>query len=273
MIFLFVLSCSSNSEETYTPAFWNDTHPIQPLDTNIEIQVQELISLGLPHPLRILDMYNFFMEQRSSSCPSLENPNAQNWMGVWDDDCSTPEGNHYYGTALYGSDMISDEYIDVWLFNILCSFELTDPQGETFVGGGEIEYKRERENGNTYLEARVNGSFSYPPADDWLSKDSHSSLFISGSIQDDLLYMSLYGGFSAHNTAIFFDQLALFEADCGYTLSGKMEIRDSSGYWRKAEFFPCSPCASQSWMEEAQEDLCIGEAIIHAMTTLAMEVL
>ena len=169
--------------------------------------------------------------------------------------------------------MISDEYIDIWLFNILCSFELTDNQGHTFIGGGEVEYKREREQGNTYLEARVNGSFSYPAAQDWLSQNSHSSLFISGSIQDELLYMSLYGGYASSGLTLFFDELALFEKSCGYTLSGFLEIRDSSGYWRRAHFTPCNPCATQSWNGQPIEDLCVEESIVTTMLNLAMDVL
>ena len=147
---LLWLGCQPSQVEE--PTFSIEARPDTPTYSLDEMEsiLSQLQSGGLPHPLRVLELYGHFMEQRSGTCPQLENPNADDWMGVWDDDCSTSSGHHYFGTALYGADQISDEHIDVWIFNILCSFELSDPQGETFVGGGEIEFKRERIIGRFY---------------------------------------------------------------------------------------------------------------------------
>ena len=213
------------------------------------------------------------MEQRSSSCPQLENPNADDWMGVWDDDCSTAAGNHYFGTALYGADQISDEHIEVWIFNILCSFELTDPQGDTFIAGGEIEFKRERSDYEITLEARINGSFSYPPESDWLGRDTHASLFISGNIQNEKAMLNLYGGFSQNEQALFFDNLTLVDQDCGTTIIGRLSLRDPSHYWIHVDFEPCNPCAQVSWLDSSLGELCIGESLQDSLSNLAQETL
>ena len=274
MMFFVWLACSTSSQ-LGEQAFSTQDRPQVPTYTTQEIEslINSLILKGIPQPLRVLELYEEFMSQRSSDCPRLENPNADDFMGVWDDNCSTAEGHHYFGTALYGADLISDEHIDIWIFNILCSFELSDPQGETFIGGGEIEYKRERTDLETTLEARINGSFSYPPAQDWLGEDSHASLFLSGNISNEQVTLDLYGGFNQAETSIFFDHLTLIEDTCGRTTVGRLSIRDPSFYWIHADFSSCEPCASLSWFNQNIGEICISDYLANALLEMAQATL
>ena len=148
-----------------------------------------------------------------------------------------------------------------------------DPQGQTFIGGGEIEYKRERRDIGTTLEARINGSFSYPPAQDWMGEASHASLFLSGDVRNNQVTLDLYGGLTQNETSVFFDHLTLVEDTCGRTVTGRLSIRDPSFYWIHADFSTCDDCGSLSWLGKDIGEICIGNHLADSLLELAQETL
>jgi len=267
---IWFLACSPNQESIFDIS--RPEAPALSLDEVEEIS-QRLLGWGIPHPLLIHEQYAHFMEQRSATCPQMENPNSDSWMGVWDDDCTTEDGYSYFGTALFGEDLIFDEHIDIWEFNILSSFELRDPQDNLFVAGGEILYKRERRNIGTTLNARIGGSYTYPEATGWLSKEGQASLFIEGSTENDTLTLELEGGMGVGNQALYFSSMKLAANICEGLPQGGIQIRDETGYWLDGYFTDCNPCATLYWHEETFGELCIANDLEDAMMELALQTL
>ena len=109
--------------------------------------VEETLAEGLPDVLNLHALYEEVMGHRElgdPGCPVYENADSTGPNGNWfDRGCTTTEGWTYFGnaTALHIIGINPDGYpIDA--VGSSASFQVTDPNGATFVGGGGYNLDR-----------------------------------------------------------------------------------------------------------------------------------
>ncbi|MEC7986071.1 MAG: hypothetical protein VX278_12985 [Myxococcota bacterium] len=265
-MFLFLLlSCTEPIEEVEPKADTGFGPESPELDAaTLEERTQAALELGLPSPIRARNLYESFLTQRENNCPSMENQSSGTWQGVWFDDCTTNGGYHFWGTALFFEDKE-----ETWSIEAMASFELTDPEGYTFIGGGEYELDWVP---NQSWFFRIGGTFHYVPYGGWFAQRAETSLFLNAVWENGNMDAVLNGGAGYENIEIYFNHVRLADSVCNGLPQGEILIRDTSTYWFSLTLADCSPCGEPEWRGRRFESICIGEEIQNAVSTLRAEV-
>ena len=233
------------------------------IDT-IESRVNESFEKGLPSPILLRNLYGSFLTQRESWCPHMENPDSTSWQGVWFDDCYTLDGYSFWGTALFF------EFTEpTWTIEAMASYELVDPQGFTFVGGGEYELDVVP---NESWFFRVGGTFTYEPYGGWFAERGEASLFWDAIFTDGVMQGRLDGGVGFSDIEFYFDGVVVDDAVCDGLPQGTVMIRDESRFWFSLELLDCKPCGSLLWNGEDQGELCVGRQLQDAILNWRTEI-
>ena len=131
---------SSTPDAAPEPYIEIDT-PVEPAWNPDELEevLEAALATGIPDVLTLREHYRDFMLRGQTDCPLYENQNHESWVGVWASECTTDDGTEFFGTALYQeyhSDVAEEGEEYRFDMGMVASFELTDPDGSVFVGGG-----------------------------------------------------------------------------------------------------------------------------------------
>lgn len=230
----------------------------------------------LPTPLHVREVYRDLMVHRQLDppCPPFkdppdpEDPESSSWTGVWDADCETDEGAHFFGTAIYSEEVSEDPEDAGHELAMLSSYEITDLSGVKFTGGGSMAMDRHQLDGSLTVSSELGGTYSYPGADGWLDEGADTSLFVDGTLDEVAARFTINGGVGWPGLDLDFRQTEFSTASCGGLPSGTVRLRDPSGYWLALEFADCDPCAQAMFNDHDQGQACVGDEV--AATAWAM---
>ncbi len=251
-----------------TNPFWDVPAPADPsraADESIALALDAL-NAGMPNAFDLRNTYRDFMIVSETMCPTRENKNAETWTGVWNSDCETSDGYHFYGTAIY--DEMSSKDGASLAVAMVASFELTDPDNQTFIGGGGFSLERSVIDGVTNIHSSIGGTYSYPPAAGWLGDGIEASLFTVGETTSDSTLVEFDGGVGYDTVDIYLTDVWIDSAVCGGAIQGAINIRDPTGYWLTLEFSDCSGCARLLWNAEDRGEVCPDGGFNAALHTL-----
>lgn len=264
MLFFSVFSCSPSQEkeEVYRSAVAPED-PVLDVST-IEERIRAGLEKGLPSPIRLRNLYGSFLSQRENWCPHMENPDSSNWHGVWFDDCSTLDGYSFWGTAVFF------EFTDpAWTMEAMASYELIDPEGFVFVGGGEYELDVVP---NVSWFFRVGGTFTYEPYGGWFAERGEASIFWDATFTEGVMQGRLDGGVGFHDIEFYFDGVYFDDSVCDGLPQGDIMVRDESGFWFSLPLEECRPCGALIWNGEEQGEVCMGEPLKEAIAMWRAEI-
>jgi hypothetical protein len=249
-----------------TNPFLQSTGPDQP-DDDVDETLAKLatrLSSGLPTPVDIRHTYRRLMEGRDSSCPTFESQESDTWTGVWESDCDSLTGFHYYGTAIYAEfEEVEDDATTLDIL-MLSSYEITDADGQAFVGGGVMGLARDTAGDEITLFVQIGGTYSYAGTPGWMSVGADTSLFVLGEMQDGVGEFQVDGGVGYPDLDLAFDGMQLARGECEQVPTGTIALRDSSGYWLRIEFADCDPCGQMTFNGNDMGEACVGEAVAQA---------
>lgn len=268
-------SCSDDAE----PGAGNPLFDVQ-VPTTLERPLEEVLALledrlalGLPTPLRVREVYRDLMNQREWDtvldlpCPTFEDQTSDTWIGVWQSDCDTTTGYHFYGVANYfeiGESDESDETTALFELAMLSSFEISDPEGLTLIGGGTMGLEREHAAGTVTLVANIGGTYRYPGASGWIGAGADTSLTVAAEVVDGQGTLTLSGGVGYEGLDVDFRATEFPVGGCDMLPGGLVRVRDPSGYWLEMTFADCDPCAVTVFNDVEQGSACIGDALAAA---------
>jgi hypothetical protein len=262
-IYFLIWGCSTPVEETVR---LSSVVPNEPeLDVSVvEERIRAGLDKGFPSPIRLRDLYGSFLSERESWCPHMENQGSDTWHGVWFDDCSTLGGFSFWGTAVFF------EFTEPnWSMEAMASYEMTDPQGYVFLGGGEYELDFVLDESWSF---RVGGTFTYEPYGGWFAERGEASLFLTATFSEGSMNAELDGGIGFDDIEFYFDGLIFDDAQCDGLPQGVLMVRDSSTFWFSIPLKDCSSCGDLIWNGEEKGEVCVGEELRSALSVLRSEV-
>ena len=206
-----------------------------------------LLALGLPDANSIAVQYMAMFSGRDNNCPGNDGYTLPgNFRG-----CETNSGWIYAGVAGLeyqsdGNSLTIDMTGDCWI---------SDAQGDTWVGAGEVTYDGTWDEGVATWEAEVYGTFGYPDADQaWLAEVPSQVFWTSGQNGDDW-WLDWQGSLSTDDGAYYLED-GSFGAACG--ASGTLSLRGEQGYWYELVLDDgCDGCGQVSWGDEALGSVCV----------------
>ena len=241
--------------------------------------VEETLAEGLPDVLNLHALYEDVMRHRElgdPGCPVYENADSTGPNGNWfDRGCTTTEGWTYFGnaTALHIIGINPDGYpIDA--VGSSASFQVTDPNGATFVGGGGYNLDRLLiEDGRLSLFGTFGGTYAYPGVEGWLHDGVEVSLFFDGELNhngvgDTPGQLRIDGGVGRAEGQISFRELIVERGET-MLLSGQIDLRDPSGYWFHLALEGSErPCGTLSAEGLEDQDVCLSDHVVLGLDAL-----
>jgi hypothetical protein len=265
-----------NPDDSASPE--TDPEPYIEIDTPDEPSwtAEELESIlitafetGIPDVLTLREHYRDFMLQAEEDCPLYEDSEHENWVGVWASECTTTSGIEFFGTALYqeyhsdkpgeGEEMRLD-------LGMVASYELTDTDGSTFVGGGGFILTRGPIEYGISWSAQIGGSYRYPAAGGWLGEGIEAGLFLDGVHGEARSLLTIDGGVGWSGVDIHFHEVLFDSYSCELYPEGTISVRDALGYWYDMSF-DCGACAELVWRDQSLGEVCPGDALAAAVLT------
>ncbi len=249
----------ASDDDPATPPSWGPDSPERSAEESLALLV-DTFDRSVVDPVDVGRVYNAFMEQRESDCPMYEDSTAEGVPGVWfTPGCTTTTDWTYTGQAQYMEmcEEQSDEHGAFSFYNIgmLAQFQNTDPDGELFVGGGNLVHSCLVEaDGTGACESFMGGTWAYGGAHagevggGWMGDGSETSLFIEHTWTADSRLTELTGGIDLAGFRISFEDTILDWESCDGRPTGAVRIRDPSGWWHELHLDDdCSGCGQMSW--------------------------
>ena len=241
--------------------------------------VEETLAEGLPDVLNLHALYEDVMRHRElgdPGCPVYENADSTGPNGNWfDRGCTTTEGWTYFGnaTALHIIGINPDGYpIDA--VGSSASFQVTDPNGATFVGGGGYNLDRLLiEDGRLSLFGTFGGTYAYDGVEGWLHDGVEVSLFFDGELNhngvgDTPGQLRIDGGVGRAEGQLSFRELIVERGET-MLLSGQIDLRDPSGYWFHLALEGSErPCGTLSAEGLEDQDVCLSDHVVLGLDAL-----
>ncbi|MCK6524839.1 hypothetical protein L6R49_25840 [Myxococcota bacterium] len=289
LLLLGLLACvgSSSTPGTDTSGTTVETHPaIDPPHHTVQLSVDEALAtvedslaVGLPDVLELHALYEEVMGHRelgNPGCPTYEDPTSTGPGGNWfDRGCTTDEGWTYFGNAvaLHIIGVNPDGYpIDA--VGSSASFQITDPDGEVFVGGGGYNLDRLLiGDGRMSLFGTLGGTYSYGAAEGWLKEGVEVSLFFDGELNhmgvgDTPGQLRIDGGVGRAEGQISFRELIIERGET-MRLSGQIDLRDPSGCWFHLALEGSErPCGTLSAEGIDDQEACLSDSVLVGLDTL-----
>ena len=211
-------------------------------------RIDDAMAPGFPDPLMPRDTLVALLQYADVGCPQGNNQGVSYVSSFYG--CTAASGYTYAGIAEYSGGSSSG---GTAAFHLLVDGFVLDPDGERFVGGGEIELVREEPN----WEATLGGSWGYPPAGAWMSDPVSLTLGYSGTSGAEWT-LEVSGGYDdGRGHALWFDHTQ-FDRDCAGG-RGVLGLREDSGYWfTLALADDCSGCGAVTF----EDGSAVGEACV-----------
>jgi hypothetical protein len=232
---------------------------------SIDAHLDAALDAGIPHPNDHHDALQRAMSHAGGGCPQYEDPATTTGLGTWFTSGCTAGGWTFEGLTVFSE----DHQPDAWTFGGIASFEITDPDGELFVGGGSFAHDRTvAADGTITLESHIGGTYHAPWAAGWMSSGVDVGIWVTGTRGDGTWQTTVDGGLTGHDGALYFDGITRDPEHCGGAPQGQLRLRDPSGGWYAVALEGCSGCGELTWAAEAVGEACPGVALGAALDTL-----
>ena len=232
-------------------------------------KMEQALSWGLVDGITIFDVYVSFLSNRDADCPPGESEDIEGYGGVWatviGESCTADTGYTFLGLSLFYEELVfAGEKLgktgtlateDRWGYSMVASYELTDPEGFSFIGGGSsIHSWAQQEDGAIAWNSFIGGTFSYSPAGGWMGDGIDASLFMDGSLVDGRRIANMQGGVGYSGADISFEALT-YDSDVGYPV-GTFRLRDATNYWFSIELGE-GGCGPMTWRHLNLGEQCV----------------
>jgi hypothetical protein len=198
-------------------------------------------------------------ENASDTCP----PNYLAF-GTFDvplaEGCTTDEGWNFSGVGGAQGDWLKSG--DQYFFGWKTDFNITDPEGEVFKGGGQGDASVAYDGaGSITYDLETYGIFEYPQGELWMAEGASLAYFATGTYSDDDDYGTITGGYSyGGGETLYFDAFSWQRSECdGYPV-GDIYFRDQSARWYRWRFDAksCDGCGDVVFDDEVE----LGQACL-----------
>ncbi len=241
--------------------------------------VEATLAEGLPDVLDLHALYEEVMGHRElgdPGCPIYENRDSTGPGGNWfDRGCTTAEGWTYFGNAI-GLHItgLNPDGLPIDSVGALASYQITDPNGAMFVGGGGYNLERVLvEDGRISLFGTFGGSYVYPGVEGWLHDGVEVSLFFEGELNqngvgDSPGQVRIDGGVGRAEGQLSFRELIIERGET-MRLGGQIDLRDPSGYWFHLALEGSERPCGTLWAEGIDpHDVCLSDKVVVSIDTL-----
>ena len=233
--------------------------------SQIESDLNVGFAAGLPNMFEVGDNYEeIIIEWGDETCPEFSQQTSEA-DGHWVDDCETADGNRFFGFATFSalSTQSQENYGNSGIFSAVWgSFDAIHANGEKRTVGGMGQMSIGGQDGS--FDMNLRGSFWLNDSELWMQNGSNS-LVVNGSIYNELFFN---GGIQYPRLTVVFDELKYDANQCNGTASGKMKIRDASGYWFEWTKIQCEDCAVIKWEDYNVGRVCVGDSLDNAIEAI-----
>jgi len=240
----FLLSCQPNTKDS------GSLLPLPSYDlAEYQEQIQSALELGIPNSEDARLAYLSWMQNGDDDCPGSD----YLLQGIIEP-CTADSGYIFSGLVSFSGTTNTLHFPDSYDVGADCY--ILSPNGERFVGAGDLFYQSSGEISQGSIENTIRGTWESQNQDEWLAKDN--SIWITNSIsweQEEWSFL-INGAYHLDEISLRF-QNVLVGSDCSGGV-GLVEIRDPNGYWLKIELDPsCSGCGLSNYQGEAQGEVCL----------------
>lgn len=265
MILFFSLACYSS--ETYTVTVGKRRSeertdaeeqvsvdvPEPVLDSEAVAEILNAVfSHGVVEPVVARDAYIWLQAQGDLECPG---DSPFQLMGIIEP-CTSDSGYTYSGMSIMRGATGYLSFPDS--FSLLGDFYIIDPQGDRFVGAGELKYGSWGDRITGGVRVISEGIWSHPGEDTWVGTENSVWLeaVVSWTNTTQDWYVMLDGGTTLNGTSVHYDAV-LFTKDCPAG-TGTIGLRGDDGYWYDVRLKnDCSGCG-----RVFHDDVRLGEACL-----------
>ena len=227
--------------------------------------VDAALAGGIPHPHGLRVALAAAMDHAGGGCPRYEDPGTTTGLGTWFADGCAAGGWTYAGLAVF-----SERHgPDAWDFGGIASFEITDPQGAVFIGGGDFGHERTvAPSGTITLDSHIGGTYQAPWAGGWAAAGVDVGIWVAGQRGEGAAVTTVDGGLMGPEGALYFDGMTRDPAVCGGLPQGGLRLRDPSGGWYAVALAGCSGCGVVTWAGDPVGESCPGPTLSAAFDSL-----
>lgn len=241
-------------------------------DPSPTLSTDDLVSLvegifhqGMPQPFLLRDTYLTLMRAGDADCPGTDATDIVN-PPVPLSGCEASTGYFYAGAATYleHDEMVENDGVWVGLIGLempLADFQIVTPEGDTFGVGGTFSYTGTRSSmGEENWNAKLKGSWIYPPAGGWLGAGISMIFNYEGFANaSDGSTTTLDGGITVGGRTIEFEDFTFPQGACPDAPHGVMYVRQDDGYRYRIEFpEDCSGCGTAVFNDDEE----VGEVCL-----------
>jgi hypothetical protein len=207
--------------------------------TEVEAVIAGDLADERPSPQPVLRGYAMLLQHASPGCPSFEDPNRGNWQGwatIIGETCYSEDGWGWFGlTQASGVCDLDPEGTSVLGLGVVASFEVTSPEGVSYVGGGTFLSECLWTSSGGSCDEQITGTFHFPGAEvAWLSEGIEAAVYSRSTWEGDDWAVTLTGGAELGAGDIALDAVVLTPSG----VSGGLSVRDPTGYWHELELGP-----------------------------------
>ena len=230
--------------EVTTPPGPGITHPDPSLSGDqIVAAIEAAFATGIPEPLLPRDSYLSFFEHADGACPTGVGTSLPGDF----EGCSTEDGTFFFGHSEYDQGVEGYEAG----FYLLGDFYMLDVDGNRFDGGGEILVQVWHEDATLRWTSMVLGTWSYPPAGDWMAEGDSTAMWQLGKVNGNNRAVALEGSWQAPGANLSFKTFLFDEGVCHGAPTGELTLREDTGYRYVLTFAsPCDGCASVVYADD-----------------------
>jgi hypothetical protein len=212
----------------------------------VEVRLNAGISLGFPDPFHPIDVYADLLRTGGTyDCPGTGDLNLEESFSG----CTASTGYLFAGQAYWTGSVEGDRDVD-----LKGDCYIIDPDGNWFVGGGELAYAETTADGTHTWSAEVAGTWGYPLSEGWTAETPSVALFYEGSEGAEAT-LRIEGGYARPDAQMYFDGVAFGE--CGDAPTGAVRLRDPTGYWYTVTFDGCTGCGPVTFEGEELGEACV----------------
>lgn len=224
----------------------------------VEAQLQEVLSVGLPGPATPRDLYLELMAAGDEYCPG----DPYQLVDTHLQGCTASTGVWYAGISEWleeHEDIVYDKgsfTLDLWA--LIGDFEIVDAEGRQFQCGGHVAAWTGSTDLKRFWGGEVSGTWLGEGHEGWLSEGTSAYLKYEGvAFGDHERTLTAEGGVTWLGTSVNLEQL-VFTESCPAHPGGVISVRDPVGSWHRLALTECQPCAEVVFAE----DEVLGEACL-----------
>lgn len=245
-------------EDTGPPPEEQVSSELPPSDltaVDIENQINTLMGFGVVEPVLARDSYLWLQSQGDLECPG---DSPFQLMGIIEP-CTSDSGYTYSGITIMRGGTGPLAFPDS--FTLLADCYIIDPDGNRFVGAGELKYQSWGDVATGGIGVTSEGIWSYPNAEGWVGVDNSVWLDAIASWRDggSEWYVKLDGATTLNGTSVYYDEVYVSH-DClgGW---GLIQLRGEHGYWYDLPLKgDCSGCAEVGYGSTTLGEACLNTA-------------